>query len=227
MLDSPAHVGKPVDPLPSGSDAAFRALFEQEVVGVGQADTDGRIVSANARLADMLGYAPGELLGLTFDDITHPDSRQESGRKLAFLISGGASYVIEKEFVRKDGDSIWGVANVTAVRDESGGVSSLLAFVVDVTERKRAEHNAAFLDGLSARLGTAREEKEIVRASLQALCQGLHVPRAYFAECNEAESRVLVSGQRGTDPAGSFSQGLSMQQLGGSAWWRAYSRGGT
>src|SRR5213078_3480967 len=70
--------GKPVDPLPSGSDAAFRALFEQEVVGVGQADTGGRIVSANPRLAHMLGYAPGELLGLTFDDITHPDSRPES-----------------------------------------------------------------------------------------------------------------------------------------------------
>src|SRR5882672_5021539 len=130
--------GRPVEPLPSGSDAAFRALFEQEVVGVGQADTSGHIVSANARLGHMLGYAPGDLLGLTFDEITHPDSRPESNRKLMFLIEGGASYVIEKEFVRKDGDSIWGVANVTAVRDESGRVSSLLAFVVDITERKRA-----------------------------------------------------------------------------------------
>jgi len=217
--------GKPVEPLPSGSDAAFRALFEQEVVGVGQADPNGYIVSANARLAEMLGYAQGELLGLTFDDITHPDSRQESGRKLAFLIGGGASFVIEKEFVRKDGDSIWGVANVTAVRDESGRVSSLLALVVDVTERKRTEQNSALLANLSARLGSAREEKEIVRASLRALCQRLHVPRAYFAECNEAEGRVLVSGQRGPDPSSSLSQSLGLHQLGGSAWWRAYSRG--
>jgi PAS domain S-box-containing protein len=217
--------GKPVEPLPSGSDAAFRALFEQEVVGVGQADTNGRIVSANARLAHMLGYAPGELLGLTFDDITHPDSRQESSSKLAFLIGGGGGFVIEKQLVRQDGDSIWGVANVTAVRDENGGVSSLLAFIVDVTERKRAERSSAFLAGLSARLGSAREEKEIVRTSLQALCDLLHVQRAYFAECNEAESRVQVSGQRGLDPAGSFSQSFSLHQLGGAAWWRNYSRG--
>jgi len=37
---------------------------------------------------------------------------------------------------------------------------------------------------------------------------------------------VLVSGQRGLDPQAIFSaRGFGLQQLGGTAWWREYSRG--
>ena len=48
--------GKPVEFLPVDSAAAFRALFEQEVFGVAQADLVGRLVATNGRLADLLGY---------------------------------------------------------------------------------------------------------------------------------------------------------------------------
>jgi PAS domain S-box-containing protein len=87
----------------------------------------------NERLASMLGYAAGELLGKTIEEITHPSSREESARKLTCLRSGGPGYVIEKEYVRKDGSSMWGVTNVTAVRPASGEPDSFLAFVLDVT----------------------------------------------------------------------------------------------
>jgi PAS domain S-box-containing protein len=211
--------GQTVDPLPSGSAAAFRALFEQEVVGIGQADVTGRIVSANGRLAHMLGYTPEELLGKTVEEITHPDSRAESGRKLEFLLGGGQSYVIEKEYLRKDGEAIWGVTNVTLVRGDTGQ-ASFLAFVLDVTDRKRAERHAAFLSELTARLGSVREEREIVRLALQALAAFLRVPRVFFAEYNEAEERVLVTAEPTTGAAGSFGSSLR----GSGAWWRQLAR---
>jgi PAS domain S-box-containing protein len=211
--------------FPGGSDAAFRALFEQEVVGVGLADVSGRIVSANQRLCDMLGYSQGELLTLTVDDITHPESRAESQRKVEFLLQGGGSYVVEKAYTRADGAVMWGVTNVTAVRDDRGEVLSLLAFVLDVTEQRRAQRSAAFLTELTSRLVSAREEKEIVRTTLESLSQFLKAHRVYFAECNIAENRVVVSEHWPGDPAASFSGSFSLERLGGAAWWNTYSRG--
>jgi PAS domain S-box-containing protein len=217
--------GPPVDPLLSGSAAAFRALFEQEVVGVGQADSTGRIFLANQRLADMLGYSRSELLGKTVDDITHPDSRYESARKLEYLRDGGQSYVIEKEYLRKDGEAMWGVTNVTAVRSSPEAPLAFLAFVVDVTERKRAERSDAFLAELTARLGSLREEKDIVRSALEGVAEFLRAPRVFFTECHEAENRVLVSGASALQPGASFFGTYSLQQLGGAAWWHGFSRG--
>jgi len=192
-------------------------------VGVGQADASGRIVSANGRLAQMLGYTQAELLGLTVEEITHPDSRAESQRLVVYLLNGGQSYVVEKEYVRKDGASMWGVTNVTAVREGDG--VWLLALVVDITERKRAEKAQAFLAELTVALGSAREEREIVRAALEALADHLRVPRVFFAECNEAENRVLVTGVRAFETASAFSEAYSLRQLGGPAWWQGFSRG--
>ncbi len=217
--------GPAVDPLPSGSAAAFRALFEQEVVGVGQADDAGRITLANGRLAQMLGYEPGELLGKTIEELTHPSSREESARKLDYLRGGGKSYVIEKEYVRKGGGSMWGVTNVTAVRDTSGERGSFLAFVVDVTERKRTERSSAFLAELTARLGSLREERDIVRAVLESLASFLGVPRVFFAEGSEAEDRLLLSGVQLGELLQGFSGGYRLQQLGGAAWWQQFAEG--
>ena len=148
--------------------------------------------------------------------MTHPDSLAETHAKVASLLQGGGtSCVLEKKYVRKDGELMWGVTNITAVRNDAGQVVSLIAFVLDVTERKRTERSAAFLAELTARLGAARDEKEILRSALEALVEFLRVPQAYFAECNEAENRLLVSGRRTTFPPGSFTASFSLEQLGG------------
>jgi PAS domain S-box-containing protein len=216
--------GKPVEPLASGSVAALRALFEQEAFGVGQFDTSGRIFSANERLAGMLGYSRDELVGLTLPEIAHPNDRPALRQCVASLLEGGASRVLEAEYLRPDGQAIWGITNITAVRNDARETTSFLAFVLDETARKRAERDTAFLDELMVLLGSAREAQDIIRTALSALGGYWGVSRLYFAEGNEAENRVLVSGQRMDEPAGGFSATFSLEQLGGQAWWRSYSR---
>jgi PAS domain S-box-containing protein len=217
--------GKSVEPLASGSDAAVRALFEQEALGVGEFDPSGRILSANHRLAHILGYPSDALLGLTLLEIAHPDDRPALRHCLASLCEGGSSRVLEAAYLRQDGQTIWGTTNITAVRNDAGETTSFLAFVLDETVRKRAERDTAFLDEVMVLLGSAREEQDIIRTALSALGGYWGVPRLFFAEGNEAENRLLVSGQRMDGPPGSFSATFSLQQLGGHAWWRSYSRG--
>src|SRR5262245_52664304 len=57
------------------SEERFRATFEQAAFGVAHTTTDGRILQANGRLCQMLGYAPAELLTLTTRELAHPDDR--------------------------------------------------------------------------------------------------------------------------------------------------------
>lgn len=217
--------GTPPRNLPSGSEAAFRALFEQEVVGVGQAEVNGRLIAVNPRLCQMLGHSEPQLLELTVDDITHPGSRAESREKMAQIARGGGSYVVEKEYLCRDGSSIWAITNVTAVRDETGQVQSLLAFVLDATERKLTERRTAFLTELTTRLASVGDDKELLRVSLEALVAFLRCSRAVLAECREADNRLLLSGCWPPEPGPYAPRSFALDQLGGIDWWRDYSRG--
>src|SRR4051794_36846382 len=51
----------------------FRSLFESAAVGIEQVAADGRFLRVNRALCRILGYEPGELLGRTDLEITHPD----------------------------------------------------------------------------------------------------------------------------------------------------------
>ncbi len=217
--------GTPPKTLPSGSEAAFRALFEQQVVGVGQADVSGRLLAANRRLCEMLGHTEPQLLALTVDDITHPGSRAESYEKRELIVRGGGSYVVEKEYLRRDGSSIWGITNVTAVCDEAGNVQSLLAFVVDATERKLTERRTTFLAELTSRLASGSDDKELLRTSLEALVGFLRCGRAVFAECKDTENRLVVSACWPPEPGLHAPRSFRLEQLGGSDWWPDYSCG--
>jgi len=160
--------GKPVE-VPQSRDAAVRrALFEQRVVGVGELDERGRILSANERLAHLLGYAANELVGSTLTELAHPEDRPALQQCLASLVAGEPNRVLQTRYVRKDGGATWGTTNVTATRDDASGPLSLLAFVVDSTEPTRAgpDKRAALpaeLEGSKA-LSPERERRDPLRA---------------------------------------------------------------
>src|SRR3954463_13508040 len=121
--------GKPLEPAQNSGVAAFRALFEQETIGVCQCDTGGRILSADAGLACMLGYSAPELVGLTLTEITHPNDRHAARDCLTSLLDGGASRVLEAKYLRKGGAVMGGITKISAVRDEANQIASLLVFV--------------------------------------------------------------------------------------------------
>ena len=61
------------DALPAECDATFRALAEQELLGVGQASVDGALVFGNPRLCALLGCSLAELRRFTLSDLQRPD----------------------------------------------------------------------------------------------------------------------------------------------------------
>jgi PAS domain S-box-containing protein len=121
------------------SEARMRATVEQATTGVARCDTKGRIVFANRRLCQMLGYTESELVGKTIDDVTHADDSKENIGLFRQLIRDGKPFEMEKRYLRKDGSTLWGHVSVSPVRDAAGEITSAVAVAVDVSARKEAE----------------------------------------------------------------------------------------
>jgi diguanylate cyclase (GGDEF)-like protein/PAS domain S-box-containing protein len=121
------------------ANGRFRLLFERASVGIISVGADGRALEANPAIERMLGYSPGELLGMRFTEFTHPEDVDGSTRLYQELLDGQrSSYEYEKRYVRKDGEVIW--VRVTVWSDASAIESSqvAIAMIEDVTEAKLA-----------------------------------------------------------------------------------------
>lgn len=108
------------------------------------------------------GYPKEELLGMSFFNLVHPESRQTSierhRRKMAGKSMPG---LYELSIVRKDGTEV--PVELTSTSTTYKGQRANVVFIRDITERKRAEQelrgSREQLRALSAHLQSAREEE--------------------------------------------------------------------
>ena len=121
-------------------EARFRAIFEAAALGIGHFTLDGRIAESNRALELMLGYTHDELQGMPFTRVTHPDDLPAEQSLFAEVAAGRRdSYQLEKRFLRKNRETVWGRLNVSLVRGPDGEPQFAIKMVEDITERKRAE----------------------------------------------------------------------------------------
>ncbi len=122
------------------AEQRFKATFENAGVGIGIVGGDGVLVRVNDRLARMLGHGVEELQGHRLEQFTHP-ADQAMGEEAWRRLSAGEAdeYELEKRFVQRDGQVVWGHTTVSCVRDADGKISYLIKVIQDITERKRSE----------------------------------------------------------------------------------------
>ena len=122
------------------SEERFRATYEQAAVGILHLSFDGRILRCNQRFAEFLGFSPGEVAGMTIQQLTPPEQFSESKEILNELEAGNIDERgFEKQYIRKDGRRIWVRLKTSIQRDGKGQPLHLMTFVEDITDRKRAE----------------------------------------------------------------------------------------
>jgi PAS domain S-box-containing protein len=121
------------------SEERYRGIVNQSVGAIAEAEPTGRFTTVNDRFCEMTGYSREELMTLRMQDLTHEEDRPHSLKLLEELAAGGASYEIEKRYIRKDGSVIWVHKSASAIRDETGKVKSLIAVLIDITKSKQNE----------------------------------------------------------------------------------------
>jgi PAS domain S-box-containing protein len=127
------------------SEERFRLAFESAPIGIALvAVPEGRWLRVNGALCALLGYEPGELVGVSFRELTHPDDLgADLARAEAMLRGELGPYEVEKRYLRKDGTVMWAQVNASLVFGANGEPIYSIAQIQDITARKGAELRAA------------------------------------------------------------------------------------
>jgi diguanylate cyclase (GGDEF)-like protein/PAS domain S-box-containing protein len=122
------------------SEQRFGSAFRDAAIGMALVGTDGRFLQVNRSLCKILGYSEQELLGKTFQKITHPEDLESDVEQVRRMLDGEIeTYQKEKRYLHKEGQVVWILLSVSLVHDERGEPLYFISQIQDVTERKRAE----------------------------------------------------------------------------------------
>ncbi|MGV3742006.1 MAG: PAS domain S-box protein [Burkholderiaceae bacterium] len=122
------------------SQAHLLSVFEQTAAGICECDLDGVILNVNQQYCRIIGRSEKELIGKTMQEITHPEDLPENLKLFTRLPQTGETFEIEKRYLRPDGSSVWANVSVSLIRSpEENSRDTVLAVVLDATERKRTE----------------------------------------------------------------------------------------
>jgi PAS domain S-box-containing protein len=122
-------------------ETKIRHLVDANIIGIVIYDFEGGIIEANDAFLDMLGYSREELTSgsVRWKDLTPAEWRAASERAVAQVRATGSCELLEKEYIRKD-DSRVPVLVAGAAFEQTR--NQAISFVLDLTERKRAEAEA-------------------------------------------------------------------------------------
>jgi PAS domain S-box-containing protein len=214
-------------------DRELRLLLETATQGIVLVDAQATIVTANRALEAMFGWAPGELIGQSIECLVPPSVRAAHVRhRTGYFAAPGPRPMgvnIELFGQRKDGSTFPLEVSLNHVATASGGHA--IAFVTDITERKRAEaalqerrveleHHTAQLSRLASDLTLAEQHAreqlaKTLHDGLQQLLVGAalsldrHVTRE--AQRRAGPDELLVQAQGHLDEAIAAARSLSLE----------------
>jgi PAS domain S-box-containing protein len=204
------------------SEAKIRRLVDSNIIGIFISGLQGRVLEANDAFLDLVGHDRDDLVSgcIRWTDLTPPEWRGRDRRALAELSSNTVARPYEKEFLRKDGSRV--PVLVGGALFEEGGNEGV-AFVLDLTERKRAEealreseqryreaqlelahaNRVATMGQLTASI-THEVNQPITAAITYALAarRFLSADPPNFREVDDALSRIVKEGNRAGEVVG-------------------------
>lgn len=188
---------KNTESIPIISNATFREIFQGSAEGIIIVNKEGDILMSNTVAEEMFGYSPNELVGKSIDDLlpdrfkkNHAGHRAEYnakpqprrmgvGRDLVALRKNKSEFPVEVSLSHKEVD----------------GHFLIMAFIIDITERKEAEE--ALRQSEEQLIVYAAELEKKVQARTEALNESIlkleatnHDLQEQIAERRKAEEET-------------------------------------
>ena len=176
----------------------FRGAFDSAAIGMALVGPDGRWLQVNPALCKLVGYSEDELLGGTFQGITHPDDLEADLAFVRQTLAGEIeTYQMDKRYFHKLGHIIWIHLSVSLVRDSEGAPAYFVSQIQDISEPKRAE-------GLSEQLRHSQKLDALGR-----LAGGVAHDFNNMLTAIKGYSQLLLDGLPQTDPLRSPAEQIS------------------
>jgi len=203
-------------------EAKIRRLVDANIMGIFVWDVEGRILEANDAFLHIIGYDREDLAAgrVRWTDLTPSEWRDDTARRVAEVTTTGTVQPREKEYFRKDGSRVPVLIGGAAIGEEP---QQAIAFVLDLSERKRAEAQAreaerryremqmelahanrvATMGQLTASI--AHEVKQPIAATVsnaQAALRWLERQPPDLEEVRQALAHIVQDGKRAGDVVG-------------------------
>jgi PAS domain S-box-containing protein len=124
------------------TEERYRRIVDTANEGIWTVDASLRNTFVNQKMADMLGYAPEEMIGQPYEKFLH---REDLGAFHASMDKRkkGEGETYERRYLHKDGRVIWTLVNATPILDDHKRFVGAFAMYTDITARKQAEEEKA------------------------------------------------------------------------------------
>ena len=135
-------VGRDITEWKRLAEQRHRTIFEHATMGIAWSSPEGLFQEVNPAWNQMLGYGPGELIGVPARTLIHPDELGSSAALRASMVEGAQDEIHqETRWLRKDGRTIWVDLTVRPVRDGAGKVEFHFAMAEDISEKRRVRED--------------------------------------------------------------------------------------
>lgn len=126
----------------------YQRIVENVLEGIFESDAYGRVISANAAVADMLGYASAEEMISAVTDLRqdHIADPAEAERISKLLGENGKCTDEELHLHRRDGSTFWATLTMRMTHDDAGelvGYDGILRDISESRERQKLERERA------------------------------------------------------------------------------------
>ena len=146
----------------------WRLMLQHSPIGMAVVSPDGRLLTVNRSLCEMLGYSEEALLRLGFQDLTHADDLDADlalfGQTLAGEID---SYRLAKRYLHADGRVVWGDLSAPRAGGRAGARGFFNPLGLEVTLLGYKEL------GLLAATAEVERERQTLEAIFETVSVGL------------------------------------------------------
>ncbi len=180
------------------SESRFRTIYENALVCITTTDLNGRVTYANPAYCRLTGYAEQELLGMSFQQFTHPGDQLQNQNLYTQMVRGEIDhYFLEKRYIRKDGQVIWVNVSSSMFYNPTGQAMFGFAFIEDITRRKQAEILLSVQRDLAISLRQSSDLRETLDRFLSIMCQLDGIDSGGFYLLDEKSGTFYLSAHQG------------------------------
>lgn len=194
----------------------FRSAFELSAIGMALVAPNGKFLKVNRAFCEFVGYSEEDLLDIDFQAITFADDLDEDLNHVQRLLGGEiATYRMEKRYIHRSGEVVWGLLSVSLIRDFQGAPLFFISQIQDINDRKQSEYSlrqyAIELDALQSimlQISTTHDLPYLLNLIVEHAAKLLDAPSAgmYLCEADQKQLRCVVSYNTVKDYTGTLLQ---------------------
>ena len=113
-------------------------ILERASEGLWVIDASGTTIHVNPKMAEMLGYTPGDVIGRPYTDFLFPEDIPDHREQMKIRRQGQASKY-QRRLRRQGGGELWTTVSAAPLQENGAHIGSFALFT-DITERRETEN---------------------------------------------------------------------------------------